>query len=99
MNGWFFPDFRHFFKTYVFIEKYLRIAVIGIRDGKQISVPDFMTVKIPFPPLDEQKNIASILNTARQEIDIHEKKLAALQKQKRGLMQKLLTGQWRVHNS
>ena len=61
--------FRHFFKTHLFIAKYLRKAVIGIRDGKQISIPDFMTVKIPVPPLEEQK---------------------------RGLLQKLLTGQWRV---
>ncbi len=88
--------FRHFFKTGLFISKYLRIAVIGIRDGKQISIPDFMTIKIPCPPIEEQKRIASILNTARQEIDLHKKQLAALQKQKRGLMQKLLTGKIRL---
>jgi len=47
--------YRHFFKSYLFIEKYLSIAVIGIRDGKQISIPDVMTIKIPYPPMDEQK--------------------------------------------
>lgn len=88
--------YRHFFKSYLFIEKYLDIAVIGIRDGKQISIPDFMTVKIPIPPIDQQKQIASILNTATQEIDLLKKQLEAYRKQKRGLMQKLLTGQWRV---
>lgn len=88
--------YRHFFKSYLFIEKYLSIAVIGIRDGKQISIPDFMTVKIPLPPLDQQKQIASVLNTTRQEIDLLKKQAEAFRKQKRGLMQKLLTGQWRV---
>lgn len=88
--------YRHFFKTYLFIEKYLNIAVIGIRDGKQISIPDFMTVKIPYPPIDQQKKIATVLNTARQEIDLMKKQAEAYRKQKRGLMQKLLTGQWRV---
>jgi type I restriction enzyme S subunit len=88
--------YRHFFKTYLFIEKYLRIAVIGIRDGKQISIPDFMTVKIPCPPLEQQKEIAEILSIAQYEIDILKKLAEAYRKQKRGLMQKLLTGQWRV---
>ena len=88
--------YRHFFKSYPFIEKYLNIAVIGIRDGKQISIPDFMTVKIPLPPFDQQKQIGSILNTVRQEIDLLKKQANALRKQKRGLMQKLLTGKWRV---
>jgi len=88
--------YRHFFKSYLFIEKYLNIAVIGIRDGKQISIPDFMTVKIPLPPLEEQKRIAAILTTARQELDLLKQQADACRRQKRGLMQKLLTGQWRV---
>jgi len=48
-----------------------------------------MTAKILFPPLDEQKRIATILDTVRREIDLHQKQLAAL-------MQKRLTGQWRM---
>ena len=80
----------------MFIEKYLSIAVIGIRDGKQISIPDFMTVKIPLPPIDLQKQIAAILTTARQEIDLLKKQAEAYRRQKRGLMQRLLTGEWRV---
>ncbi len=88
--------YKHFFKSYLFIEKYLSIAVVGIRDGKQISIPDFMTVKIPYPPLAEQKRVAETLNTARREIDLLKKQAEAYRRQKRGLMQKLLTGEWRV---
>lgn len=91
------PEFyRSFFKTYLFIEKYLSIAVIGIRDGKQISIPDFMTVKIPYPPLEEQREIAFILSVGLQEIDLLKKQASAYRKQMRCLMLKLLTGQWRV---
>lgn len=88
--------YRHFFKTYIFIEKYLNLAVIGIRDGKQISIPDFMTIKIPVPPLKEQKQIAEALSTAQQEIDLLKHLAEKYKTQKRGLMQKLLTGDWRL---
>jgi type I restriction enzyme S subunit len=88
--------YKLFFKSYLFVEKYLRIAVIGIRDGKQISLPDFESVKIPYPPIEKQKEIASILNAAQQEINILKKQAEAYRIQKCGLTQKLLTGKWRV---
>ena len=88
--------YRHFFKSYIFVEKYLSVAVIGIRDGKQISSRDFNTVKIPYPALDEQVAIAKKLDTAQQEIKLLKITLEKYRLQKRGLMQKLLTGEWQV---
>ncbi len=88
--------YRLFFKSYLFVEKYLSLAVIGIRDGKQISIPDFMIVKIPVPPLQEQQQIAETLNAAQKEIDLLKQLLDKYKTQKRGLMQKMLTGEWRV---
>lgn len=88
--------YRLFFKSYLFIERYLNLAVIGIRDGKQISIPDFMSIKIPVPPLPEQQQIASVLTAARQEIDLLKQLATKYKTQKRGLMQKLLTGEWRI---
>jgi len=88
--------YRLFFKSYLFIERYLNLAVIGIRDGKQISIPDFMSVKIPVPPLPEQQQIAAALSTAQQEIDLLKQLADKYKIQKRGLMQKMLTGEWRV---
>ncbi|MBK8118669.1 MAG: hypothetical protein IPK39_05160 [Sulfuritalea sp.] len=41
----------------------------------------------------------AVLDTAVAEIATLERYLAALKKQKRGLMQKLLTGEWRVNPS
>jgi len=88
--------YRLFFKSYLFVEKYLSLAVIGIRDGKQISIPDFMSIKIPVPPLQEQRKIAETLNASQKEIDLLKQLLDKYKQQKRGLMQKMLTGEWRV---
>lgn len=52
--------------------------------------------QIPLPSHDEQKAIAAILNTQDQEIALLTRKLDALRRQKKGLMQQLLTGKVRV---
>ena len=87
--------FRYFFKSTEFIGR-LSVAVIGIRDGKQISFQDFSAMTFRFPPLEEQTKIANILETADKEIDLLKKELAKIEEQKRGLMQVLLTGKVRV---
>lgn len=88
--------YKYFFKSYLFIEKYISKAIIGIRDGKQISYPDLRSVKIPYPTLEEQSAIANILSTADIEITLLKQKLALFKKQKSGLMQQLLTGKKRL---
>jgi type I restriction enzyme, S subunit len=48
------------------------------------------------PSLKKQQAIVGVLNTSCQEIDLLKKQADAYRKQKRGLMQKFLTGHWRV---
>lgn len=88
--------YRLFFKSYIFIEKYLNLAVIGIRDGKQISIPDFLSIKIIVPPLKKQKEIADALSICQQEIDLLKQLAEKYKTQKRGLMPKILAGEWRI---
>jgi len=57
---------------------------------------DFLKIKVRLPSLKEQQKIASVLNAADSEIDLLNDNLEALKKQKKGLMQKLLTGKVRV---
>ncbi|MEQ8694783.1 MAG: restriction endonuclease subunit S [Gammaproteobacteria bacterium] len=57
---------------------------------------DLAALKLPLPELDEQKAIAAALNTARDDLAATEREIEAVNRQKRGLMQKLLTGEWRV---
>lgn len=53
-------------------------------------------IKVNIPSLKEQQKIASTLSKADQEIALLQNQLTQLQTQKRGLMQKLLTGEKRV---
>lgn len=87
--------YRHYFKSLRFIQQ-LGVAVIGIRDGKQISFEDFSAIKVPNPTIEEQRAIARVLDASLTEIQQNEAKLDALREQKRGLMQCLLTGKIRV---
>lgn len=57
---------------------------------------DFARIHIPLPSLDEQREINAVLDDAKREIVLLQTEVKALKQQKRGLMQKLLTGQWRV---
>ena len=61
-----------------------------------ISKTNLSRIKIPLPPLAEQKKIAEILSKADEGIDLLNQELEKLKIQKKGLMQKLLTGVWRV---
>lgn len=87
--------YRHYFKSLDFIGR-LAVAVIGIRDGKQISYDDFAFLRLPLPSLKEQQAIAEVLNAAEAEIAQLEAQVESLLSEKRALMQDLLTGKRRV---
>ena len=87
--------YKHYFKTRDYIE-HLKIATYGIRDGKQISYSDFSSIKIPYPPIKEQKKIANVLNYQKKEIDLLKQDLEQEKQKKKALMQLLLTGIVRV---
>lgn len=76
-----------------------KVAQEGARNHGllNISLHDFFNIKLYIPSsLAEQKAIADILSKADKEIELLNKKLAAFKLEKKGLMQKLLTGQIRV---
>ena len=82
-----------------YLKPQLRALVkTGVRNNGLLNIrPDeFMGTTVPLPPFQEQKRIADMLDAARLEIVLLVKQVEALKTQKRGLMQKLLTGQWRV---
>lgn len=61
-----------------------------------VSFSEFAAITIPLPDSNTQTAIARYLNALREEIDLLGRSVSALKTQKRGLMQKLLTGQWRL---
>lgn len=56
----------------------------------------FSKIKIKLPSIEEQNAIASILNTANEELKHYQQKLDVLKTQKKGLMQQLITGKIRT---
>lgn len=65
-------------------------------DTWNLKYHHFCQVKATIPEIEEQKAIAMILKVCDEEISLLNKELAAMQKQKRGLIQRLLIGEWRI---
>jgi type I restriction enzyme S subunit len=88
---------EHFLYTHVMRERYKFISQgTNVRRRK---APDkaFLETKVLVPEsIEEQRRIADVLDVITKEIGLLEKQLEALRQQKKGLMQKLLTGQVRV---
>jgi type I restriction enzyme, S subunit len=61
-----------------------------------VSFTEFAGLTIPLPDTTKQAAIARYLNALREEIVALGAYAEKLKTQKRGLMQKLLTGQWRI---
>lgn len=62
----------------------------------RIYFSDLAEFTFPCPPIEEQQRIATILDTADQELTLLRTQRQSLDQQKRGLMQRLLTGKIRV---
>ena len=62
----------------------------------RVRFSDLAGLKFALPPLVEQRRIAAILNACDRELDLLKQQLAAIKRQKQGLMRKLMTGQIRV---
>ena len=61
-----------------------------------VTPKDFFALSFEIPSLKEQTAIAEVLTAADREIELAKEKLERLRRQKRGLMQQLLTGKKRI---
>lgn len=68
----------------------------GAGRNRVLSKKEFIKLEVKCPELDEQVAIASVLSEADKELKLHQQQLNTLKEQKKGLMQKLLTGEIRV---
>jgi type I restriction enzyme, S subunit len=90
--------YKHWFLAHSLDRQLKRIITSSARgDGLlNVNADDFFKLKVPFPPKDEQIAISQVFQAVDKEIELLQKQLGLLKEQKRGLMQKLLTGQIRV---
>ena len=73
----------------------LRPYLVGSTRAK-LNQKDMRKIKMPLPPLEEQKRIATILSTIDKWIELEKKRKEKLERLKRGLMDILLTGKIRI---
>lgn len=97
------PDILHmpFFDWLCHEQRMWHLAFLasdGVHREKLIfDSNDFLRHYIELPPtIEEQEHIVQVLDACDREIRLTEAELEALKQQKRGLMQKLLTGEIRV---
>lgn len=89
---------RFFLFEYLSDESYLRKhSMLANGTGqKELSEKDFLNFEVNVPSSNEQNEIAEILEVTEKELSLLNQQLALYKKQKQGLMQKLLTGEWRI---
>ena len=86
-----------YFKSNIWNRQAYNIANFGARfDRMNITDIDFFNMPIPVPPLAEQEKIAEILSLWDKAIEQTKELIAYKEKQKKGLMQNLLTGKKRL---
>lgn len=68
----------------------------GTTGRARLNPGDFLEIEVMIPKIEEQIKITELLGCCEKEIELFSRKLDALKQQKKGLMQRLLTGQVRV---
>jgi type I restriction enzyme S subunit len=75
----------------------LKYLITSARQGKSVDFDGFLKEKFVFPEISKQKHISNTINTAQQEITLLKNLARQYRTQKRGLMQKLLSGEWQLN--
>ena len=90
--------FKHFFEAGGMDRALYQIVQEGARSHGllNVSLSDFFSLQIHTPSPEEQHALAEFFDLVDKEIQLARQRLEALKRQKKGLMQRLLTGQVRV---
>jgi type I restriction enzyme S subunit len=90
--------YRHYFESGLLNGKLRPLINSGVRnDGLlNLSADSFFSIDILMPPISEQAQIADFVDLVTDEIKYQEQNVYQLREQKKGLMQRLLTGAVRV---
>ena len=79
---------KHWFMSEHFIAG-LSTVTYGIRDGRSISVDEFMNTFLAFPAVEEQAAISRLFDYLDDLITLHQRKLELLQDIKKSLLDKM----------
>lgn len=88
------PKFAGYFLKSARMLHHLWAQSYGLTDDRlRLYYKDFAMIRAEIPPLPEQRRIAEIISTWDASIEQTEKLVAAKERMKRGLMQRLLSGE------
>ena len=88
---------KYIFKTNKMLFEYKTCSEVGASIVRRnLDLDSFYLIPIKLPSIEEQLKIADVLTNTDKEIDLLKNELEVLKEQKKGLMQKLLTGEMRV---
>ena len=78
------------------ITYYNRVSTGSLVEKQRVHFSKFLEFVLPLPSINERAKISAILTTQDKVIELKEKRLAEKQRQKKYLMQQLLTGKKRL---
>lgn len=78
------------------ITYYNRVSTGSLVEKQRVHFSQFLEFMLPLPSINERTKIAAILTTQDKVIELKEMRLAEKQRQKKYLMQQLLTGKKRL---
>ena len=90
------PFMDSFLTCGTMITYYNRVSTGSLVEKQRVHFSQFLDFALPLPPVTERAKIAAILTTQDKMIELKENLLTEKQRQKKYLMQQLLTGKARL---
>lgn len=90
------PFMDSFLTCGTMITYYNRVSTGSLVEKQRVHFSQFLDFALPLPPVNERAKIAAILTTQDKVIELKENLLTEKQRQKKYLMQQLLTGKKRL---
>ncbi|WP_084397595.1 restriction endonuclease subunit S [Hydrogenophaga pseudoflava] len=90
--------YEHLFRADYLHDQLGAIVNTGVRNNGLLNIrpADFLACRVPVPPMAAQNRIAAVLTTAARYVELRERDLDLLKREKAALMSQLLAGKRRV---
>ncbi|MEN3014345.1 MAG: restriction endonuclease subunit S, partial [Endomicrobiia bacterium] len=85
--------YLHFFLQQEKVRNYLKEHMEGTTKRRRLKVDTIMKFLLPLPPLQEQKEIAEILQTVDKKIEIEKKKKELYEELFKTMLNKIMNGE------
>lgn len=90
--------YEHLFRADYLHDQLGALVNTGVRNNGLLNIrpAEFLACQVPVPPVEVQNQISEVLTTAARWVELHERDLDLLKREKAALMAQILTGKRRV---